>query len=158
MVLPDPASLTPGWQVMGAGGTGCMFIRRKVFTSPDKFKAPFFKILSTPERGQIVSEDIYFTGLAAEAGFPTWTNTDYACSHYHTIDLAEVNTGVVNIINKFTDALNQKYGVEGVTIGSLINELHPELLQAQKERQSEMREAATQREPTVPLHELLGAK
>ena len=75
MIIPDPTTLKPGWQPMGAGGTGCMFIRRKVFTSPDKLQAPFFKIISTSDKGQVVSEDVYFTGRAAEAGFPTWVNT-----------------------------------------------------------------------------------
>jgi hypothetical protein len=54
MIIPDPATLKPGWQEMGAGGTGCMFIRRKVFTSPDKLQAPFFKIISTSDKGQVV--------------------------------------------------------------------------------------------------------
>lgn len=140
MVVPDPSTLTPGWQSMGAGGTGCMFIRRKVFESPDKLTAPFFKILSDDRRGQVVSEDIFFTGRAAEAGFPTWTNTDFICSHFHTVDLAEVNTGIVRILSKFTSALQEKYGApSGTTIGSLIKELHPELLQANKALQSEMR-------------------
>lgn len=154
MVVPDPATLTPGWQEMGAGGTGCMFIRRKVFTSPDKLTAPFFKIISNEKRGQIVSEDIYFTGLAAEAGFPTWVNTDFICSHWHTVDLAEVNQGTVRILNRFTEVLREKYGAaHGVTLGSLIQELHPELLEAQKKEQSEMRDAYEEKHPTVPSSE-----
>jgi hypothetical protein len=151
MVVPDPATLKPGWQNMGAGGTGCMFIRRKVFTTPEKLSAPFFKIISTERRGQVVSEDIYFTGLAAEAGFPTWTNTDFVCSHFHTLDLAEINMGTVRILNRFSDVLNEKYGTCGVTLGSLIQELHPELLQANKAAQSEMRDVKKER--TVPLNE-----
>jgi hypothetical protein len=137
-----------------------MFVRRKVFTSPDKLTAPFFKIISTDTRGQVVSEDIYFTGLAAEAGFLTWTNTDFVCSHYHTIDLAEVNQGVARILNKFTGVLQEKYGAAGVTLGSLIQELHPELLQANKEAQSEMRDAyeekRKEREPAIPKEEWKG--
>jgi hypothetical protein len=160
MAVPDPSTLKPGWQEMGAGGTGCMFVRRKVFTSPDKLTAPFFKIISTDTRGQVVSEDIYFTGLAAEAGFLTWTNTDFVCSHYHTIDLAEVNQGVARILNKFTGVLQEKYGAAGVTLGSLIQELHPELLQANKEAQSEMRDAyeekRKEREPAIPKEEWKG--
>lgn len=151
MCVPDPETLKPGWQSMGAGGTGCMFIRRKVFTSPDKITEPFFKILSDDRRGQIVSEDIYFTGLAAEAGFPTWTNTDFVCSHYHTVDLAEINLGIVQILNKFTSVLQEKYGAHGVTLGSLIQELHPELLEASKASQREMRDAQAERHPTLPV-------
>lgn len=127
MIIPDPTNIKPGWQPMGAGGTGCMFIKRKVFTSPDKLQAPFFKIISTAERGQVVSEDIYFTGRAAEAGFPTWLNPDYICSHMHTVDLAEINMGTVMILKKFTDALRVKYGEIGVQLTTLIKELAPEL-------------------------------
>jgi len=116
---------------MGAGGTGCMFIRRKVFTE-GKLARPFFKIISESKRGQIVSEDIWFTGLAADAGYPTWTNTDYHCSHFHTIDLADVNIGQVMVIKRFHDAISEKYGQMGVTLGSLIHELHPELEEAAK--------------------------
>ena len=126
MIIPDPASLKPGWQELGAGGTGCMFIRRKVF-SEGKLERPYFKIVSESKRGQVVSEDIWFTGRAAEAGYPTWTNTDYHCSHFHTVDLADVNVGQVMVIKRFYDAIAEKYGKVGITFGSLIQELHPEL-------------------------------
>lgn len=127
MIIPDPANIKPGWQQMGAGGTGCMFIKRRVFESPDKLQAPFFKIISTAEKGQVVSEDIYFTGRAAEAGFPTWLNPDYICSHMHTVDLADINMGTVMILKKFTDTLTKKYGEIGVQLNTLIKELAPEL-------------------------------
>jgi hypothetical protein len=132
MIIPDPTTLKPGWQEMGAGGTGVMFIRRAVFTSPDKLQAPFFKIISTADKGQVVSEDVYFTGRAADAGFPTWVNTDYICSHYHTVDLADLNLGTVLILKRFTDVIQKKYGEAGVNLKTLIQELHPELQEASK--------------------------
>lgn len=132
MIIPDPSTLSKGWQEMGAGGTGCMFVRRKVFTSPDKLQAPFFKIISTADKGQVVSEDVYFTGRAADAGFPTWVNTDFICSHYHTVDLAEINLGTVMILKRFTDVVKKKYGDAGIELHSLIQELHPELIEASK--------------------------
>jgi hypothetical protein len=151
MIIPDPASLVPGWQMMGAGGTGCMFIRREVFTS-GKLTAPFFKIIMTAERGQIVSEDIYFTGHAADAGYPTWLNPDFHCSHFHTVDLADLNLGTVMVLEKFTGYMNEKYGVKGVTMQGLVQELHPELLPAMQANQSEMRDdAAAKRETATKL-------
>ncbi len=144
MVIPDPTTLKPGWQPMGAGGTGCMFIRRKVFTSPDKLQAPFFKIISTADKGQVVSEDVYFTGRAAEAGFPTWVNTDFICSHFHTVDLADINFGTVAILQRFQSALAKKYGESGVQINTLIQELHPELLAAAKDLNTAVQEAYEQ--------------
>lgn len=141
MVIPDPTTLKSGWQQMGAGGTGCMFIRRKVFTSPDKLQAPFFKIISTADKGQVVSEDVYFTGRAAEAGFPTWINTDFVCSHYHTVDLAEINLGTVLILKRFTDVIKKKYGDVGIELKTLIQELHPEMAEAEKQVRSAVGQA-----------------
>ena len=150
MIHPNPADLKPGWQVMGAGGTGCMFIRRKVFESPEKFAAPFFKIISTERRGQVVSEDIYFTGLAAEAGFPTWTNTDFVCSHYHTVDLAEVNQGIVQILNKFIATQESKGDICPVSPAEFIKDQHPEMKEAEKFVADQ---APAVKEPTLPLSE-----
>lgn len=132
MVAPDPATLVPGWQIMGSGGTGCMFIKRRVFTG-GKLTAPFFKIVSDARKGQVVSEDIYFTGRATEAGLQVWVNTDYICSHLRTLDLKEVNFGIVKILDRFVTQLRQQYGDHGIELGSLIHELHPELKEAHRE-------------------------
>lgn len=145
MVIPDPQTLKPGWQEMGAGGTGAMFIRRKIFTE-GKLTRPFFKILSSATKGQIVSEDIWFTGRAAEVGYPTWINTDFVCSHFHTIDLADVNLGIVKVISRFHAALAEKYGAAGVTLNSLVQELHPELLATMKEAKNVLINDATAEE------------
>lgn len=150
MVIPDPTTLKPGWQEMGAGGTGCMFIRRKVCLATDKLPHPLFKIVSTADKGQVVSEDVYFTGRAAEAGFPTWVNTDFICNHYHTVNLADINFGTVMILKRYTETLKtrlkKKYAEIGVDIGedlqsTLIQELHPELLQASKSLKDAVDEA-----------------
>lgn len=151
MVLPDPSTLKPGWQEMGAGGTGAMFIRRRVFEQPDKLSKPFFKIISHETRGQIVSEDIFFTGRAAEAGMKTWVNTDFICSHYHTIDLAEVNQGAFRIIDRFVTVLREKYGDAGINVEGLIQELQPELKEAYKAKNSAMREFKTEDKKHEPL-------
>ena len=129
MIIPDPTILKPGWQKMGAGGTGAMVIKRRVFTE-GKLTAPWFKIISTEDKGQIVSEDVYFTGRAAEAGYPTWLDTDFICSHFHTVDLAQINLGTVLLLKRFTDTITKKYGENGIQLKSLIQELQPELAKA----------------------------
>ena len=129
MIIPDPTALTTGWQKMGAGGTGAMFIKKRVFTD-GKLTKPWFKIISTEDKGQIVSEDVYFTGRAAEAGHPTWLNTDYICSHFHTVDLAEVNLGTVLLLKRFTDTVQKRYGDHGIKLKTLIQELQPEMAAA----------------------------
>lgn len=132
MVAPDPSTITPGWQLMGSGGTGCMFIKKRVFTS-DKMTAPFFQIISDARVGQVVSEDIYFTGRATDAGFQVWINSDFICSHLRTVDLKEVNIGIVKILNTFVEKIQETYGAQGVELSSLIQELRPELKEAHKE-------------------------
>lgn len=129
MIIPDPTLLTHGWQKMGAGGTGAMFIKKRVFTD-GKLTAPWFKIISTADKGQIVSEDVYFTGRAAEAGHPTWLNSDFICSHFHVVDLAEINLGTVLLLKRFTDTVTKRYGDHGIRLKSLIQELQPELASA----------------------------
>ncbi|HEY6766637.1 MAG TPA: hypothetical protein VI386_17900 [Candidatus Sulfotelmatobacter sp.] len=129
MVAPDPATIKPGWQIMGSGGTGCMFIRRRVFTS-GKLEEPFFKIISDAHKGQVVSEDVYFTGHVTDSGMQVWINADFICSHLRTIDLKEVNMGIVKILDRFTRKLTESYGDNGVKLCSLIQELHPELKEA----------------------------
>lgn len=126
MIVPDPSTIKPGWQEMGSGGTGCMFIKRRVFTS-GKITAPFFQIISDARKGQVVSEDIYFTGRATEAGLKVFINADFVCSHFRTVDLAEINMGIVSILNRFFVAVKEKYGDVGLSMNSLIQELHPEL-------------------------------
>jgi len=126
MIAPDPSTVTPGWQEMGSGGTGCMFIKRRVFTCK-KLAAPFFQIIADAQKGQTVSEDIYFTGRATEAGLKVFINADFVCSHYRTIDLADINLGIVQILNRFFIAIKEKYGDVGASMDSMIQELHPEL-------------------------------
>ena len=141
MIIPDPTTLKPGWQKMGAGGTGAMVVKKRVFTE-GKLTAPFFKIISTADKGQIVSEDIYFTGRAAEAGYPTWLNTDYICSHFHTVDLAEINLGTVLLLKRFTDTITKRYGDKGVHLKTLIQELQPELAAAAAKLRDDVDHAA----------------
>jgi hypothetical protein len=141
MITPDPDTLVEGWNEMGSGGTGCMFVRRKVFTD-GKLPEPFFHIINDARKGQVVSEDIYFTARATEAGYRLFTNTDFICSHYRTIDLAEVNMGIVQVTRRFYKALTDKYGeLKGVTPDTLIRELHPELTKAAEAVRQETKSA-----------------
>ena len=127
MIQPEPGTVKPGWNEGGAGGTGAMIIRRRVFES-GKLERPFFKIISDAYRGQVMSEDVYFTGRCTEAGFKVYTNTNYPCSHHRTVDLKEVNLGIVNLLNQYVSTVREKYGDIGIDIDTLTRELHPELI------------------------------
>lgn len=130
MITLDPSEVKPGWiGGKSAGGTGLIAIRRRVFTE-GKLEKPFFRIICNDYEGQTMSEDIYFTGKAADAGLKIYTNAKYIVKHFHTIDLTEVNLGVCNLINDYVGAVQKKYGVAGTPIGTLTSELRPELLEA----------------------------
>lgn len=109
---------TKGWVEGGSGGTGAMFIRRRVFTE-GKLKPPFFKILYDDYEGQTTSEDIWFTSRAREAGYRIFTHTDFICSHYRSIDLAEVNIGIVTTVRHYADLLKKQYGDQGIVVPDL---------------------------------------
>jgi hypothetical protein len=107
---------TLGWQEGGAGGTGAIFIRRRAF---EKVKKPYFKFIYDDNDEQVLGEDIYFTANARESGCRIFTNLDRFCSHYRTIDLAEVNVGVNSVLRRYVRIAQEKYGEHGIALPSL---------------------------------------
>lgn len=127
MITLDQTEVRPGWiGGKAAGGTGLIAIRRRVFEG--KLQAPFFRIICNDYEGQTMSEDIYFTSRAAEAGYKIYTNADYIVKHFHTLDLTEVNFGICSLVNQYVEKVQQKYAAAGVELKSISGELHPELL------------------------------
>ena len=114
---------TPGWHEGEVGGTGAIFIRRCVF---QKVKKPYFKFIYDGDEEQAVGEDIYFTSSARKAGCRIFTNLDYVCSHYRTIDLAQVNAGVTSLLRRYVKAVQEKYGAHGIALPSLNEVLETE--------------------------------
>jgi hypothetical protein len=107
---------TLGWHEGGAGGTGAIFIRRRVFK---KLKKPFFKFSYDKDEEETAGEDIYFTSKARRAGCRIFSNSDYVCSHYRTLDLAEVNAGVNSILQRYVKIAQEKYGAHGIALPGL---------------------------------------
>jgi hypothetical protein len=104
---------------IGAGGTGAIFIRRSTL---EKLPRPWFKIIYDDFEGQVMSEDIYFTSNVTEAGLKIYTHTGYICGHYRSMDLAEINAGMVGTIRAGFEQVRKQYGDLGVTVPTL-NEL-----------------------------------
>lgn len=94
-----PEEVRSGWLEGGAGGTGAMFIRRRVLTD-GKMPDPPFKILYDNYEGQKMSEDIWFTSEAYKLGYRIFTHTEYPCSHYHSLDLLTVSAGIGTLVKK----------------------------------------------------------
>lgn len=127
MITPESSDIKKGWMPGGGGGTGLIAIRRRVFAE-GKLPKPFFRILCNDYEGQTMSEDIYFTSRATEAGYKIFTNADYLVKHFHTLDLAEVNMGVCRLIDQYVGTVREKYGDIGIKTKTLTHELHPELV------------------------------
>jgi hypothetical protein len=112
---PKPYA-SPGWQEGGAGGTGAIFIRRRVFSLLNK---PFFRFTADENQEIVVGEDIYFTSCAKQSGARIFTNLNYYCTHYHTVDLAALNLGVNAIIQRYVTQLNERLSEAGIDVPDL---------------------------------------
>lgn len=105
-----------GWHPGGAGGTGAICIRRAAY---DLLEKPYFRILHSDYEGQTMSEDIWFTHKVHEAGGKVMMTTDYVCSHYHTLDLAEINLGMNAVCRKYVEKVREAYGEHGIEVPKL---------------------------------------
>lgn len=127
MVTPDNGELKPNvWNEIECGGTGAIFIRRRVFKD-GRLKPPYFKIIADEKNGQTTSEDIWFTAMCHNLGFRLFTHTGYVCSHFRTVDLAMVNAGMCNLLSQYYEKIKARCDAAGVEIGTLSEELRPEL-------------------------------
>lgn len=102
MVCLPPGAVVSGWMEGGAGGTGAIFIRRRVLAQGTQMPDPPFKILYDNYEGQKMSEDIWFTSEAHKRGYRIFTHTEYPCSHYHSLDLLTVSAGIGTHVERRT--------------------------------------------------------
>lgn len=73
---------------VGACGTGCLMIHRRVLEALDP---PWFRFEYTKEGLLGGGEDFFFMKKARAAGFKIFVHTSYLASHYSEIDLLQVN-------------------------------------------------------------------
>ena len=105
-----------GWHEGSAGGTGSIFIRRRVF---QKIQRPYFKFSYDKDEEPTVGEDIYFTSKAHKAGCRVFTHLNSMCSHHRTLDLAEINAGVNSILLRYVNTAQKEFGRHGVELPDL---------------------------------------
>ena len=43
----------------------------------------------------------------------------YVCSHYHTLDLAEINLGMNAVCRKYVEKVREAYGEHGIEVPKL---------------------------------------
>lgn len=77
----------PRWMELEAAGTGCIFIRRRVF---EGMGYPYFTYTFDENHALRDTEDIVFSREARKAGFRIWGHTRYLAAHHHTCDLSRI--------------------------------------------------------------------
>jgi len=89
----EERNLWPSWthdmvglQEIGAGGTGCVIIARRVFEAISPAFMRSWDANGTVDQGS----DLLFCKWAKDAGFSVWTHFDYKCHHFKTVDLLDM--------------------------------------------------------------------
>ncbi len=82
--------------------TGCLFIKREVFS---KLSKPYFEFKFSPESKQLTEgEDLGFCRKVNELGYKFFTDFSMVCKHYKTVDLLEVNNYAISYANEAVKA------------------------------------------------------
>jgi hypothetical protein len=86
-LLPGQTSIPRNcsWVELEGGGTGAMFIRRKVFAALQK---PYFKFGYDANGFTVEGEDEYFCRQARAAGLRIFGHTAFEVDHLHTVSLS----------------------------------------------------------------------
>lgn len=79
--------------------TGCMFIKRDVFS---KLEKPYFEFKYDRDNNMYLSEgeDLNFCRRVNSHGYKFFTDYGMVCKHYKTVDLLEVNNYAVDYANQ----------------------------------------------------------
>lgn len=94
-----PASIPyEGTGFVDGVATGCMFIKRSVFS---KLQKPYFEFKFEAEtRKPIEGEDMGFCMKLREAGIPVFCDYGAVCKHYKEVCLLEMNNYAINYAQK----------------------------------------------------------
>ncbi len=87
-----------GTEFVDGAATGCLFIKREVFS---KLKKPYFEFKYEAEsRFLTEGEDLGFCRKLHELGIKTFVDYSMVCKHYKTVCLLEVNNYATEYANK----------------------------------------------------------
>lgn len=78
----------PEWLELEATGTGCIFLRRRVF---EKMEYPYFHYKWDSDGCLDSTEDIIFSQESRKKGVRIWLNTKFTARHFHTVDLSTLH-------------------------------------------------------------------
>lgn len=94
------ASAVPqkGAQFVDGLATGCIFIKREVFS---KLQEPYFEFKYDEKSRKITEgEDLGFCRKVAEHGYKFFTDFSMVCKHFKEVDLLDVNNYAIDYANK----------------------------------------------------------
>lgn len=84
--------------------TGCIFIKRGVFT---KLRKPYFEFKYNPEtREMIEGEDLGFCRKVNDVGYQFFTDYSMVCKHYKRVCLLDVNNYAIRYANNAINAFD----------------------------------------------------
>lgn len=96
---------TKGIAFVDGLATGCLFLRKSVFT---KLKKPYFEFKYNPEtREMIGGEDLEFAKKLSDIGIKFYTDFSLVCRHQKSVDLFEVNNYAISYANNAVDAYHR---------------------------------------------------
>jgi GT2 family glycosyltransferase len=80
------------WIELSNAGSGCMFIRRRVF---EVVQRPWFSFVYDEQGEMVVTEDYYLCLKARDAGCRVYGNLNFEVDHFKTVSLCAFKTAVV---------------------------------------------------------------
>jgi hypothetical protein len=96
-----------GWSTAAWVGSGCLLVHRDVFVA---LSDPWFEHRDVITLRSHMKEDSYFCEKACEKGFQVWTNSNFICKHYHTVELLQMMSEVPETLKKYHQALSSTLG------------------------------------------------
>jgi hypothetical protein len=119
-----------GTEFIDGLATGCLFIKREVFS---KYQKPWFEFKYDPEtRVPVEGEDLGFCLKMKALGIPFFTDYSMVCRHTKTVDLLEINNYAISYAQKAVAAYDQDVREQVSTLIGMVNRLKKELAEAKK--------------------------
>lgn len=92
--LAKAAVPTSGIDFVDGLATGCLFIKREIFS---KLQKPYFEFKYNEETREMTEgEDLGFCRKVNELGYQFYTDFSMVCKHYKRVDLLDVNNYAMN--------------------------------------------------------------
>ncbi len=87
-----------GQAFIGGAATGCLFIKREVFS---KIPAPWFEFVYDKDTREMkIGEDLGFCMKLQDLGINTFVDYSLVCKHYKNVDLLDMNNYAIEFANE----------------------------------------------------------